>query len=188
MGNKQSTRTVAVIGADSVGKSTIVSALNENRVVSFKKHPTLYVEANIRGKPIVRLRANALILVIHSDQSDGDLTQQQKLIFEILEQDETLPVLLYANFQDLPNAKSVAHICDKLRLHGLGNRQWYIQACCATSREGVYEGLDWLHYSINNTKAPATNTIKIGTDYQCGVRRMQGFTDCYIITIVDEEL
>jgi signal recognition particle receptor subunit beta len=183
MGNKPSTRTVAVIGADSVGKSTIVSALNENRV---KKHQTLYVEANIRGKPIVRLRADALILVIHSDQSDGDFTQQQKLIFKILEQDKTLPALLYANFQDLPNAKSVAYICDKLRLHSLRNRQWYIQACCATSKEGVYEGLDWLCYSLKNAKALVTNTIKIGTDYQCGVRHMQGFTDCYIITIMDK--
>lgn len=37
-----------------------------------------------------------------------------------------------------------AEITDKLGLHGLRNRTWYIQATCATSGDGLYEGLDWL--------------------------------------------
>lgn len=46
--------------------------------------------------------------------------------------------------QDLPNAMNAAEITDKLGLHALRNRNWYIQATCATSGDGLYEGLDWL--------------------------------------------
>ncbi len=45
--------------------------------------------------------------------------------------------------QDLPNAMSTSDITDKLGLHSLRQRNPYIQAC-ATSGEGLYEGLDWM--------------------------------------------
>ena len=57
-------------------------------------------------------------------------------------------VLVFANKQDLPNAMSVAEVTDKLGLHSLRNRKWYIQATCATSGEGLFEGLDWLSANI----------------------------------------
>ena len=53
-------------------------------------------------------------------------------------------LLVFANKQDLPNAMSAAEMTDKLGLHGLRQRKWYIQACCATTGDGLYEGLDWL--------------------------------------------
>ncbi|KAM5384221.1 hypothetical protein ACJA88_003376 [Fusarium oxysporum] len=33
---------------------------------------------------------------------------------------------------------------DKLGLHSLRQRAWYIQSTCATSGDGLYEGLEWL--------------------------------------------
>lgn len=42
--------------------------------------------------------------------------------------------------QDLPNAMNAAEVTDKLGLHSLRNRNWYIQATCATSGDGLYEG------------------------------------------------
>lgn len=48
------------------------------------------------------------------------------------------------SLQDLPNAMNAADITDKLGLHSLRQRNWYIQATCATSGEGLYEGLDWM--------------------------------------------
>ena len=53
-------------------------------------------------------------------------------------------LLVFANKQDLPNAMSAAVVSEKLGLHSLRHRQWYIQACCATTGDGLYEGLDWL--------------------------------------------
>ena len=74
-------------------------------------------------------------------------------------------LLVFANKQDLPNAMSAAEITDKLGLHSLRQRQWYaeaqhtrlrpstfqsryIQSTCATTGEGLYEGLDWLSNTI----------------------------------------
>ena len=37
-----------------------------------------------------------------------------------------------------------AEVSDKLNLGSLHSRNWYIQATCATSGDGLYEGLDWL--------------------------------------------
>lgn len=57
-------------------------------------------------------------------------------------------LLVFANKQDLPNAMSAAEMTDKLGLHGLRQRQWFIQACCATTGDGLYEGLDWLSATL----------------------------------------
>jgi ADP-ribosylation factor protein 1/Arf/Sar family protein len=43
---------------------------------------------------------------------------------------------------------SVAEITDKLGLHSLRQRTWYIQSTCATSGDGLFEGLDWLATEI----------------------------------------
>ena len=63
---------------------------------------------------------------------------------------------------------NAAEITDKLGLHSLRNRNWYIQvkvvekanrkiltpfflqATCATSGDGLYEGLDWLSNQLKN--------------------------------------
>ena len=61
-------------------------------------------------------------------------------------------LLVFANKQDLPNAMSAAEITDKLGLHSIRQRHWFIQSTCATSGEGLYEGLDWLATNIANSK------------------------------------
>ena len=63
-----------------------------------------------------------------------------------------VPLLIYANKQDLPNAMNAAEITDKLGLHSLRQRNWYIQSTCATTGDGLYEGLDWLSTSLKGKK------------------------------------
>lgn len=53
-------------------------------------------------------------------------------------------VLVLANKQDLPHAMNASEMTDKLQLHKLRQKNWFIQPCCATTGEGLYEGLDWL--------------------------------------------
>ena len=55
----------------------------------------------------------------------------------MLNEDELRDALLlvFANKQDLPNAMNAAEITDKLGLHGLRQRTWYIQV-----RRPVYLG------------------------------------------------
>jgi small GTP-binding protein len=58
-------------------------------------------------------------------------------------------LLVLANKQDLPHAMNVDEITERLGLNGLRNRQWYVQGACATTGEGLYEGLDWLCSSLS---------------------------------------
>ena len=60
-------------------------------------------------------------------------------------------LLVFANKQDLPNAMN-AEITSKLGLHSLRNRNWCFQATCATSGDGLNEGLDWLSNQLKNQK------------------------------------
>lgn len=46
------------------------------------------------------------------------------------------------------HCRSVAEVTDKLGLHSIRNRKWYIQSTCATSGDGLYEGLDWLSSTL----------------------------------------
>ena len=46
---------------------------------------------------------------------------------------------------------NAAEITDKLGVHS-APREWYIQASCATSGDGLYEGPDWLSNQLWNRK------------------------------------
>jgi ADP-ribosylation factor protein 1 len=59
---------------------------------------------------------------------------------------------MYFCFQDLPNAMNTSEMTDKLGLHNFRNRTWYIQSACATSGDGLYEGLDWLSNALKELK------------------------------------
>ena len=62
----------------------------------------------------------------------------------MLNEDELRDALLlvFANKQDLPNAMNAAEITDKLGLHGLRQRTWFIQvsfgACRVPSSRRTY--------------------------------------------------
>ncbi|CAN6992763.1 hypothetical protein Bca4012_047883 [Brassica carinata] len=86
-----------------------------------------------------------LIFVVDSNDRDRVVEARDEL-HRMLNEDELRDavLLVFANKQDLPNAMNAAEITDKLGLHSLRQRHWYIQSTCATSGEGLYEGLDWL--------------------------------------------
>ena len=91
-----------------------------------------------------------LIFVVDSNDRDR-IDNARDELHRMLNEDELREsiLLVYANKQDLPNAMSAAEMTDKLGLHGLRHRQWYIQACCATTGDGLYEGLDWLSATLS---------------------------------------
>ncbi|KAG0504404.1 hypothetical protein KC19_VG030600 [Ceratodon purpureus] len=93
-----------------------------------------------------------LIFVVDSNDTDRVVEARDEL-HRMLNEDELCDavLLVFTNKQDLPNAMNAAEITDKLGLHSLRQRHWYIQSTCATSGEGLYEGLDWLSTNIVNT-------------------------------------
>lgn len=61
-------------------------------------------------------------------------------------------LLVFANKQDLPHAMSVAEIIEKMSLSSLTNRKWHVEATCATTGEGLYEGLGWLSDTLQQQR------------------------------------
>jgi signal recognition particle receptor subunit beta len=66
------------------------------------------------------------------------MAEAREELQRMLNEDELRDALLlvFANKQDLPNAMSAAHITENLGLHGLRQRNWYIQvsARCRLSK------------------------------------------------------
>ena len=46
----------------------------------------------------------------------------------------------------------VPEITEKLGLHQLRGKDWFIQGCCALNGDGLYDGLDWLVKTLSKKK------------------------------------
>ncbi|KAJ3251117.1 hypothetical protein HK103_002873 [Boothiomyces macroporosus] len=86
-----------------------------------------------------------IIFVVDSNDRERVVEAREELQ-RMLNEDELRDavLLVFANKQDLPNAMNATEITDKLGLHSIRQRQWYIQATCATTGDGLFEGLEWL--------------------------------------------
>jgi len=156
-----------MIGLDAAGKTTVLYKLKLGEIVTtiptigFNVETVKYKNINftvwdVGGQDKIRAlwrhyynNTEGIIFVVDSNDRERineAALELQKVLREDELRDATLLVL--ANKQDLPNAMSVAEVTDKLGLHSLRSRQWYIQAACATSGDGLYEGLDWLSQAL----------------------------------------
>ena len=91
-----------------------------------------------------------VIFVVDSNDSERvelAKTELHTLLDQFELRDAT--VLVYANKQDLPNAIPPAKLVHALDLNSLRGKKWYIQACCGTTGDGLYEGLEWLSDNIS---------------------------------------
>ena len=85
------------------------------------------------------------------DANDCDrIDSARDELHRMLNEDElrSAVLMVFANKQDLPNAMSASELTSKLGLYSIRGRSWYIQACCATTGDGLYEGLDWLSNTL----------------------------------------
>jgi hypothetical protein len=71
---------------------------------------------------------------------------------------ERLTASQLANKQDLPNAMSLAEIALKLNAFG---PNVHIQATCATTGDGLYEGLEWLATYRSSVTTKATSDVSL---------------------------
>ena len=110
---------------------------------------SLSFEVNHDTHPMMQIRplwrhyfqnTQGLIFVVDSNDRER-INEANEELQKMLNEDELRDavLLVFCNKQDLPNAMSVAEVTDKLGLHSLRNRKWYIQSTCATSGDGLYE-------------------------------------------------
>ena len=77
-----------------------------------------------------------------------------KELSELLAEEKLMgvPVLIFANKQDLMNAARSSDIAEGLNLHTIRDRPWHIQACSAMNGEGVKDGLNWISKNIQRKR------------------------------------
>jgi len=154
---------ILMVGLDAAGKTTILYKLKLGEIVTtiptigFNVETVEYKNINftvwdVGGQDKIRplwrhyfQNTQGLIFVVDSNDRER-IQEASEELTKMLNEDELreAALLVFANKQDLPNAMSVAEVTDKLGLHSIRTRKWYIQSTCATSGDGLYEGLDWL--------------------------------------------
>merc|ERR1712180_228720 len=160
---------ILMVGLDAAGKTTILYKLKLGEIVTTIPTIGFNVETveyknisftvwDVGGQDKIRplwrhyfQNTQGLIFVVDSNDRER-ISEARDELMRMLAEDELREavLLIFANKQDLPNAMNAAEITDKLGLHSLRNRNWYIQATCATSGDGLYEGLDWLSNQLKN--------------------------------------
>eukprot|EP00918_Siedleckia_nematoides_P026837 GHVU01057872.1.p1 GENE.GHVU01057872.1~~GHVU01057872.1.p1 ORF type:complete len:198 (+),score=20.12 GHVU01057872.1:543-1136(+) len=94
---------------------------------------------------------HGLIFVVDSNDRDRVEDAREELHRMLAEEELRDAVLLiFANKQDMPNAMTVAEVTDKLELHKIRHRNWFIQSTCACTGDGLHDGLDWLSRILSN--------------------------------------
>ncbi|XP_035465145.1 ADP-ribosylation factor-like protein 3 isoform X2 [Scophthalmus maximus] len=73
---------------------------------------------------------------------------------ELLEEEKlaAVPLLIFANKQDLMTASPASELAESLSLHTIRDRMWQVQACSAVTAEGVQDGMTWVCRNITFRK------------------------------------
>ncbi|KAJ5771244.1 uncharacterized protein N7511_003295 [Penicillium nucicola] len=154
---------ILMVGLDAAGKTTILYKLKLGEIVTTIPTIGFNVETveykniqftvwDVGGQDKIRplwrhyfQNTQGIIFVVDSNDRDRIVEAREELQ-RMLNEDELRDALLlvFANKQDLPNAMSPAEITQQLGLQSLTRRSWFIQSTCATTGDGLYEGLEWL--------------------------------------------
>uniref|UniRef100_A0A7S1ZLW5 ADP-ribosylation factor n=1 Tax=Trieres chinensis TaxID=1514140 RepID=A0A7S1ZLW5_TRICV len=171
LGKKE--RRIVMVGLDAAGKTTILYKLKLGEHVTTIPTIGFNVERvdcknisftiwDIGGQDRIRCLwrhyyndNDAIIFVVDSadlDRINEARDELHKLIGEDQLRDAAL--LVFANKQDLPHAASAAELTERMGMYRIrqANRRWFVQPCCATEGEGLYEGLDWLAKELSKKK------------------------------------
>lgn len=179
---------ILMVGLDSAGKTTILYKLRLGKVettiptigfnvenLEYKKGRSSIVSFtawDVGGRdkirPLLRhyyQQTNALVFVVDSNDRER-LDDAREQLQRMLPEDELMdvPLLVFANKQDLPHAMKPSELAEHLGLTKIRNRRWFIQESCATTGCGLYEGLDWLSHEFNcctskPTQSPAQKEL-----------------------------
>merc|ERR1712193_466741 len=169
--NSKKDQRILMVGLDAAGKTTVLYKLKLGEVVMTLPTIGFNVETveyknisftvwDIGGQDKIRKLwrhyyqgSQGLIFVI--DSSDRDRIEDAREEMSKMLADEEMKdavLLVFANKQDLPNAMTTAEVSEKLSLQSVRDRPWFIQAACATTGDGLYEGLDWLSRTLTGKK------------------------------------
>jgi len=169
--SQQDEARILMCGLDAAGKTTVlyVSKLGEIvttiPTIGFNVETLTYGNLKITAwdvggrdkiRPLWRhyyANTSALVFVIDSnDRERIDEACEQLHAMANEEELRNLPVLIFANKQDLPNVFTLDEIKEKLNLSKFdaSNTKWHLQPSIATKNEGLNEGFQWLASTLRS--------------------------------------
>ncbi|KAJ8405485.1 hypothetical protein AAFF_G00319580 [Aldrovandia affinis] len=147
---------IVLLGLDNAGKTTLLKKLASEDISTITPTQGFNIKSvasngmklnvwDIGGQRKIRSfwkkyldNTDLLIYVIDSaDKKRFEETGQE--LFELVDEEilKGVPILIFANKQDLATASPASEIAEGLNLHTFRDREWQIQACSALSGEGV---------------------------------------------------
>ncbi|KAI8879257.1 ARF/SAR superfamily [Backusella circina FSU 941] len=160
---------ILMLGLDAAGKTTILYKLKLNQsvttipTVGFNVESVTYKNVkfnvwDVGGQDKIRnlwrhyyTGTQGLIFVIDSQDRDriDEARQELHRILSDREMKDCL-LLVFANKQDLPGAMTPQEVTDKLGLDSMKERPWYVYPSCATTGDGLFQGLTWLSQNVKS--------------------------------------
>uniref|UniRef100_A0A1B0FLP3 Uncharacterized protein n=1 Tax=Glossina morsitans morsitans TaxID=37546 RepID=A0A1B0FLP3_GLOMM len=155
---------LVMVGLDNAGKTTILYQFLMNEVVHTS--PTIgsnveevvwrnihFLVWDLGGQQSLRAAwstyyTNTEFIIMVIDSTDRErLAVTREELYRMLQHEDLskASLLVYANKQDLKGSLSAAEISRQLDLTSIKKHQWHIQACCALTGEGLYQGLEWIY-------------------------------------------
>jgi len=159
-----------MLGLDNSGKTSILKRLSEEDITHIMPTQGFNIKSllhegfklnvwDIGGQKTIRPywknyfeNTDCLIYVV--DSSDRRrLDESRDELHELLEEDKLsgIPVLIFANKQDLMNAVPEEEIVESMGLMEIKDRTFSIQPCSAKTGEHLQEGLEWAVKQIQGT-------------------------------------
>ncbi|KAM9438409.1 ADP-ribosylation factor-like protein 3 isoform X1 [Oncorhynchus nerka] len=156
-----------LLGLDNAGKTTLLKQLASEDVSHITPTQGFNIKSmqsqgfklnvwDIGGQRKIRPywrnyfeNTDVLIYVIDSsDRKRFEETGQE--LAELMEEEKLsmVPLLIFANKQDLMTAAPASELAEGLNLHTIRDRVWQIQACSAITAEGVQDGMTWVCKNI----------------------------------------
>merc|ERR1712061_925414 len=154
---------MGMLGLDNSGKTTILKKLSEEDISHIMPTQGFNIKSlvhegfklnvwDIGGQKTIRPywsnyfeSSDALVYVIDSSDKRR-LEESSSELKELLAEEKLngVPLLIFANKQDLLQASPADEISTALNLAAIGDRTWTIQACSAKEGNGLQEGMEWL--------------------------------------------
>ena len=109
--------------------------------------------------------AGLIYIVDSTDHSR--MAEASEELYKIVSNDfmKNVPLLVFANKQDLPQASDVTTIVDKLQIKSLKLNNWHVQGCSAVTGEGLIEGFQKLSQMLQENKTKNYRNVVLWKRY-----------------------
>ena len=153
-----------ILGLDNAGKTTLLNTLSQGsnyeiaptrgcNVQSFQKNDLTLQVHDVGGQASTwglwpSYMANVEVVAFVIDSADRSrLHEVARALKYLLTNDKlaNIPMLLWANKQDLLNAMTPSEIVHALDLQLIKDRSFQVIGCSTRNKEGLEEGVDWIH-------------------------------------------